>query len=207
MTLEISRLSPRDLEVIDQVSSPDGPGSVLYSESNVPLRHSSFRPKDNFLPEWADTYDAFKKIILGGGVFALLGGRGTGKTQIGTCLIGHVCFNLMKRSYYIKAFDVFVKIRTAMRSDSDSESAAVRFFVNPFFLVIDACEVRGDTEFENRSIDHIIDKRYDLCKSTLLISNDTAKVFSKKCGASIVDRMKETGGICEVGWESFRGKK
>jgi DNA replication protein DnaC len=91
-----------------------------------------------------------------------------------------------------------------MREVGGSEKEAVREFTRPYFLVIDAYEVRGETAFENRILDHVIDLRYDAMKPTLIISNDTPEKFSQSVGLSIIDRIKETGGIVEMNWGSFR---
>jgi DNA replication protein DnaC len=71
-------------------------------------------------------------------------------------------------------------------------------------LVIDAFEVRGDSQFENRMMDHIIDKRYDAMLATIVISNDKPEVLSSALGQSIMDRIAQTGGMIEMDGESFR---
>jgi DNA replication protein DnaC len=93
-----------------------------------------------------------------------------------------------------------------MRHDGDSEVRAVSELVKPYLLVIDAFEVRGDTPFENRVMDHVIDRRYDAMKSTIIISNDTAAGLKQALGESVVDRMRQCGGIVEMGKKSFREK-
>lgn len=181
-------------------------GESFYRIAGVPERHRDFRPSDNKSDRWKKIYDRSKEIISDGCMIALVGNRGNGKTQMAACLVGHVSYNLGKKSLYTKAFDFFLSIRDSMKNDNDSELSALRKYIDPFFLVIDAYEVRSDSDFENRMIDHLLDKRYDACKSTLIISNDTEKVFAEKVGASIIDRIRETGGICNCNWESFRMK-
>ncbi|HJZ06366.1 MAG TPA: ATP-binding protein [Patescibacteria group bacterium] len=180
-------------------------GKEEYKNSGVPERHKSFRPvTDNKNEKWGKVYDAIKEKIPTGAIFAIVGTRGAGKTQLGASLVGYVAMILDRGVMYRKAFDVFLRIREAMHEKGDSEQAAVKEFSRQFFLVIDAYEVRGETEFENRIMDHIIDLRYDAVKPTLIISNETPEKFSSSVGPSIIDRIKETGGIIEMDWESFR---
>jgi len=181
-------------------------GSEEYRNSGVPERHKHFRPiTDNKNEKWGQVYEAIKLRILSGAIFAIIGTRGSGKTQIGASLVGYVTLELDRGGMYRKAFDMFLRIRQAMNEHGDSEKSAVAEFSKPFFLVIDAYEVRGETAFENRILDHIIDLRYDAVKPTLIISNDTPDQFSKSVGPSIIDRITETGGIIPMEWDSFRG--
>ncbi len=175
-----------------------------YYNSGVSERHKSFRPEESTNDDWKRVYYAIREKIETGAIFAVVGNRGVGKTQLGSSLIGHCAFNLDKTAMYRKAFAIFLRIREASSMKGDSERAAVKEFVNPFFLVIDAYEVRGETPFEDRTLDHIIDLRYDAIHPTLIISNDTPESFSKSIGSSIMDRIRETGGIIEMSWSSFR---
>jgi DNA replication protein DnaC len=179
----------------------------LYAAAGVPDRHKSFRPDQSIVPEWSQAYNSLKMRLNEGVLLALIGNRGSGKTQLGSCLIGFCAHELGKSCLYQKSMDIFLRIREANKLDGDSEKKAVAEFLKPFLLVIDAYEVRGDTPFENRTMDHIIDKRYDLCKSTVIISNDNEESLKKSLGSSICDRMKETGGIIVMNWKSLRGNK
>jgi len=176
-----------------------------YENSGLPIRHKNFKPvNDNKHTEWSKVYEKIKGLIENGSIFAILGTRGSGKTQIGASLIGHVALNLDRSVMYRKAFDVFLRIREAMKMPGDSEQNAVKEFIKKYFLVIDAYEVRSESQFENRTIDHIIDCRYDAVRPTLIISNDKPEGFEKSIGPSISDRIAETGGIIEMNWKSFR---
>ena len=71
-------------------------------------------------------------------------------------------------------------------------------------LALFAVENRGESDFENRLLSHIVDKRYDACLDTVLISNQEEAAFLKSMGSSIVSRMNETGGLIICKWNSFR---
>jgi DNA replication protein DnaC len=171
----------------------------------LPERHKGFAVADNTDPSWADLYSRASARLFEGIMLGLVGVRGSGKTQLAVCLVRDCC-RRGRSAHYSKAFDIFLRIRQSMRPDGDSEARAVSELVKPYLLVIDAFEVRGDTPFENRVMDHIIDKRYDAVKSTIIISNDTAAGLKQALGESVVDRMRQCGGIVEMGKKSFREK-
>jgi DNA replication protein DnaC len=168
--------------------------------ANIPDRHAKFLPRLSRSPEWTEVYTRSKERIDKGALLVFLGSRGTGKTQMGVCFAQYCAINLDKPALYTKAFEIFLKVR----SKESSEEKAITHFTKPFLLVIDAFEVRGDTPFENRMLDLILDKRYDGLKSTVILSNDTPGTINRYLGPSICDRIAETGGICEFTWESFR---
>jgi DNA replication protein DnaC len=179
-------------------------GEALWSKSNVPYRHASFEPpKDG---PWREAYETLKPKLGTGFLYVVMGNRGTGKTQIGTALIGTCCWWKLRSGMYVKALDIFIALREAYRKDGDAESQVIGRFVKPSLLVIDAMEERGETAFEDRLLNHIIDKRYDNMDDTLLITNQTPEAFATSAGPSIVSRIHETGDKIVCDWESFRKK-
>jgi DNA replication protein DnaC len=177
---------------------------LFYDTASVPMRHRDFRPSESLSESWTGAYTSLKEKVPSGPIAAIVGNRGTGKTQLAACLIGFVALELDKSASYYKSMEIFLRLREAMTSKIDSEMSALQEFTKPFLLVIDAYEVRSDSDFENRVLDHIIDKRYDAMKATVIISNDSAVAFQKQIGASICDRIAETGGIVELKSDSFR---
>jgi len=158
------------------------------------------------MPEEGPWYEEGKKItelLASGFLIALVGKRGTGKTLMGIKILLAGINRLAVTGMYYTAMDVFLKLRHDIHHNY-SQLDTVNDLVSPKFLVIDAMEVRGETKFENQILDHMIDKRYSNLKDTLLISNQTKDEFIKSAGPSIISRLKETGGIVECNWESFR---
>lgn len=166
---------------------------------------------------------------------ALVGPRGTGKTQMAAEL-GREAFRLAvavaptpassywgegwERRYaadkrnqenvawaarWVNALDLFADLKT--RNIEVGESAALAKWARPALLVIDEIQERGDTEFESRMLTNLIDKRYGAMKDTLIIGNLDSGEFQKRVGASIVSRMIECGGISVCNWPSFRKPK
>ena len=180
--------------------------AVLYRKAGVSKRHRDFRIQDSKSEQWNNHYNKLKEAYSRGGISILIGDRGCGKTQASACLIGHSTYGEFKSAIYTKAFDIFLNIRDGFNNNSKAtEVQQVKKYTDAHLLVIDAYEVRGDTEFENRTLDHIIDKRYDMQRPTVIITNDTAQKFGEVLGKSIKDRIKDGGGVLVYEGESMRG--
>jgi DNA replication protein DnaC len=177
--------------------------SWLWQNSNVPARHANFILPDS--GPWFETYFRLSYAIGGGILFVVMGPRGTGKTQIGTSLIKLSC-ERGNSAKYAKAIDIFISLRGSFRQNATSEEAIIEKYLEPKLLVIDALEERGETPFEDRLLNHIIDKRYDNLDDTILITNQSAEKFAESVGPSIVSRIHETGDKIICDWESFRKK-
>ena len=178
-----------------------------YRAAGIPKRHQNFRTTDNESQHWAESYSKIKAVIHECGIAGVLGKRGTGKSQAAASAIGYTCQDMGRNALYTKAFDVFLSIRNGNNANSETtEKQEVEKYLKPFLLVIDAFEVRGDTDFENRVLDHIIDRRYDAQRPTILISNEEKAPFIASVGVSTIDRLREGGGLIEFTGESFRGE-
>ncbi len=167
--------------------------------------------------KWGHVLDAALKHVGKGTIYAMAGNRGTGKTQLAAHLIDAAIRQFDRKAAktdgfgpprYVRALEVFLDIRACFRqSSSQAERDAIRGFVSPCMLVIDEMQERGETAWEDRILTHIIDVRYAEMRDTVLISNQPPGKFAEQLGPSIVDRMREGGGIVECVWESFRGAK
>jgi DNA replication protein DnaC len=115
--------------------------------------------------------------------------------------LGGYMLTKKKTVRYIKAFDIFNGI-----VESFTERTG---FVSPLikcdYLVIDSMELRKGSEFENRELNNIIDKRYDgLTKTTIIISNDTEHSIQAFLGSSAWSRASQCGGSIIFDGKCFR---
>lgn len=143
--------------------------------------------------------------VLSGGIIALVGGRGTGKTR----MAAEVCREYVPHSpKYMTAMELFLRIRSTYGGASkETEMSVIKDVSDCPLLVLDEIQERGNTEWEDRLLTHIIDQRYGNDKPTILIANLTKKELAGSLGASIVSRLQETGGIIELTGPSHRTKK
>lgn len=195
---EVKRLAKEAEEKESQIKE-----AILYrfERANVPNRHAQTRPE--YAGPWGDAWIRLKVRLGKGCIIPLIGTRGSGKTQLAVQAIRYVCKSGGYASY-TKAMAIFLDIREAMGDRDKSEKEAIKAYVNQRLLVIDAMEVRGETDFENRILDYIIDLRYDAGLDTILISNQRKEDFTKSLGPSIISRIHESGELIECTWESFR---
>ena len=163
----------------------------FFWESNVPFRHSKFLPNHNKNDVWGNLYKSIAPQIKKGFLITIVGPRGSGKTQLGTCLIWYCAHKAKKSARYTKIQDIYSKNRTTEE------------WFDPHLLVIDNLEEFGTIHYPGL-INHILDVRYEKEKATIILSNDTMTVFEDKMNESNLDRMREQGGIVELNLPSFR---
>ena len=182
------------------------------SGSGMSVRHRQQLATVDRSGPWGEAWGKVEPRVGTGCLLALVGTRGSGKTQIGCCAIEHrVNASQLPQARYVRAMDVFMAIRESYRKDGPSEAEQVAQFERPEILVIDECQERGESDWENRMFTRIIDGRYahpsraDL--DTILISNLTPEAFADSIGPSTYSRLQEIGGIIECNWPSFRGKR
>lgn len=174
----------------------------ILAQSGLPKRHmGSHRKADD--SEWGEA--SLKASIAYGMSQSVLlwGKRGTGKTQLAVEL-GRVAAKEGRSVKYYKAAQVFRLLRQAMQ-DGEEESE-LKHLAGVHLLIIDEAHVRGETDYEDRTLIELMDRRYDAMRPTVLITNLTYSEALTSLGESIVSRLTETGISIECNWQSFRGK-
>lgn len=170
---------------------------------NAPRRQLSKTDLDR-TGAWGKKEEELTKMLGKGFLVALVGGRGPGKTQMAVELMKKCTFQL-RSAYYNTLTGLFLKIKATFKNDSQhTEDDLVRSMISPSLLVLDEISRRSDSDWENRILYEIIDRRYCEMKDTLLIANQSKAQFIEAIGESIASRMQETGGIMECTWESYR---
>lgn len=157
--------------------------------------------------KWNANMEAIRGMLGRGVVIALLGKRGTGKTQAGTLAIWENCHR-QKSARYINAITFYMQVRGTYREKSETtEAQVIASNTSPSLLVIDEVHERGDTPWVDRMLTYLVDQRHQEMKDTILIANQTPAEFSASVGSSVVDRAREGGGVLVFDWDSFRGAK
>lgn len=182
---------------------PEESRRAMFRRANIPARHEQRRGTDQPGP-WRSALGQVVSRLGSGFMCGLLGPRGTGKTQIGvSAMVASI--RAGRQPLYVKAMDVFLWVRSTFKDDVVTEIDALSEFMSPRLLVIDELTERGETEFEDRILVHLIDKRYDAMHDTLLIGNLKPDEFEASMGPSITSRLRECGGLVVCDWASFRG--
>ncbi len=170
--------------------------------------------------EWLAAFAEAVPVIATGGIVAMVGDRGPGKTQMAAELARSGKFPDDKEEYargdglivhrgksavYRRAMDIFLDLREAAKNHvKSSEKEVLAKLANVGLLVIDEFQERGESEWENRIMKNLLDKRYASERATIIIANLTRKEMFDALGDSIVDRARENGKSIEFTWPSYR---
>lgn len=169
--------------------------------------------------EWKAKYQIALQVATQGGIVAIIGNRGTGKTQ----MAHHVAQNVRlpdliklgkkdgfstrtdRPAIYRTAMDIFLELRSSYSPKADrTEWELFKVYEAAALLVIDEISVSSGSAFEDMKITAIMDKRYQAIRPTILIGNVTAKELSERLGKSVISRITENGAVIECNWKSFR---
>ncbi len=168
----------------------------------VPSRHLQRELDYSANLKWTEVNSKIRGKLGAGFLIALVGSRGRGKTQLAVS----ACRNAAEAGgsiLFVDALDIFMAIKDGFKS-TDRERAIMDRFVKPSLLVVDEATERGETPWEDRMFGYILNKRYAAQRDTLIIGNFDEGGLLKSLGASVIDRLNETGGIIECNWKSFR---
>jgi DNA replication protein DnaC len=139
-----------------------------------------------------------------GSLYAFIGPRGTGKTRLAIEVMRDVA---PEEGQYVTAMELFLRLRASFRKDSrESEMDITSEYKRAKFLIIDEIQERGESQWEDRILTHVIDARYAAMRATIIIGNLTKKSLRGSLSESIIDRLRENGGVLEMTGESFRAK-
>lgn len=175
-------------------------------------------PIDLHGERWLEAFAQAKNVIAGRGIVALLGTRGTGKTRMAAEITRNGFFPpdhgewngngvvKGKTSMYRRTLDVFLDLRDAAGSKASSEKRVLSELEKPGLLVMDEFHERGGSDWENRIVSNLIDKRYAAGRPTILIANYSVSEMTAAVGPSVVDRMRENGRAFVCDWDSYRGR-
>jgi DNA replication protein DnaC len=176
-------------------------------DAGFPERQATLDPARATGAEWQAVGRRLAAMVGSGYLIALIGGSGTGKTQMAAAL---ATLYTGKPILYGKAMRLFLDLRAAMGTlaanpaTRQSERGILKEYIDPAFLALDEAGERGGSEWEDRMLAYLIDERYAARKDTLLISNQQEAAFLDGIGPRIASRLQETGGIVVCDWPSFR---
>lgn len=192
--------APDDLPVTTAEAPPK---RNVAPATGLPARYRGEwdRPDNN---PWHATFGKVMSGISDGGIIALIGPRGTGKTRLAAEAMRNAA---PREGIYATAMALFLRIReTFGKKSRESEADIVRELSKCPLLILDEIQERGNTPWEDRLLTHIMDARYGAMRPTIIIANLTAEALAEQLGESIVSRLHETGGVLEIDGPSHRLK-
>jgi hypothetical protein len=175
------------------------------------------RHRQPFVSRSAEWDAALGKVVAKlrdpmGSLLFLCGNRGNGKTQLTEKAMEFYLDQIYEpqkktgRPLYDRAMGFYLEVRAAFKTGATrTELSALLPYIKAGLLVLDEIHVRGETDWENRLLTHMLDCRYADCLHTILISNLGRDAMVASVGESVADRLRETGGVIECTWPSFRG--
>jgi DNA replication protein DnaC len=151
---------------------------------------------------WREPYTKARAVLKDGGILSLVGGRGSGKTRLAIEVARRMDSTGTR---YMAAMDVFLRLQACYRpAATETEVAVLQELSRCRVLILDEIQERGNSEWEDRILTHLIDKRYGSMLPTVLIANLKPDELKKRLGPSIMDRMAEGGGLLEITGTSHR---
>lgn len=187
---------------------------ILFQRAGIPLRFQS-RTFDNYqatndgqaraLRKARAYAESWQQSVAAGTSLIFSGNAGTGKTHLACAIANHLIAQGVSA--------VFTTVSDAMRAikrtyDADSqmtELQAIQAFVDPGLLILDEVGANRGTEYEVQLVFDIINKRYENCRPTIILTNLDPQALRDCLGERVVDRLREGGGkLIAFTWESFR---
>jgi hypothetical protein len=179
------------------------------SEEDTEFGARHWRRIENTHDGWGNARDKVFSLAGKGVTIALLGPRGSGKTQLGAYAARRIVegdIHNTNRPLYVTFAEIVRRIRATFAGGSSSSEANVMWrLVRVPLLVIDELHEAKMSDFEASRLTAIVDERYRKLLNTVLISNQDATTFMDAVGPSVADRMREGGGVIEMDWPSLRG--
>jgi len=167
--------------------------------------------------KWLSTLADAKNRVAKSNIIAFLGDRGPGKTRMAAEIVrggdwptdkgawnGNATI-YGKTALYRRAMDIFLDLRDCGKKGSTrSEKDVLESLASCGLLVIDEFQERGASDWEDRILCNLLDKRYAAQKPTIIIANFTVEQMGKALSDSVIDRMREGGKVFVFDWPSFR---
>ncbi len=135
----------------------------------------------------------------------LVGPPGTGKTHLGAAMVERVIFGRHMRAKLQSARQVIRSIRDTWRKESrTTEERVIDDLGGCALLVVDELGVGSGSDAELVSLLDVVDRRYQLSRPTVLISNLNLTVLQQALGERIFDRLRENSTVLACSWPSHR---
>lgn len=171
---------------------------------DVPERYLS-ETFDTFMTRYAEDSEKLGKVKKFASlkthdhVLMLLGPNGTGKTHLGSAIIGET------GGRYVNACTLTVEYESAADFNAESRrDEIINGLVGAKMLVIDEIGRAEKSETEAYLLETVLCGRYDRKLPSVIISNMSKEALLRFLGKAVTDRLRETCVAVELEGDSYR---
>lgn len=134
----------------------------------------------------------------------LIGPVGTGKTHLGAAMV-HSVILAGNWAHMTSARGIIQRLRaTWAKGSAETEEGVLDELAMYSLLVIDEIGIGFGSEAEMTQLFDVIDRRYQLCRPVVLLSNLNQPAIKTALGDRLFDRMREGAQILVCDWPSHR---
>jgi DNA replication protein DnaC len=150
--------------------------------------------------------DNFDDHYRDGRNLLLCGNLGTGKTHLASSIVQQVIRKLGAVAVITSAAEIIRVFKGSMdRAAGYSERDVIAELADFDLLVIDEVGAQAGTAYELAVLHEVFDRRYQLVRPTVLVSNMDAKGLGQYIGERALDRLRENKALLAgFTWESER---
>ena len=152
--------------------------------------------------------DNFGEHFQAGRNLLLCGNVGNGKTHLASGIVQHVIRQYRAVAVITTAAEIIRVFKRSMdRNAGYTEGDVINELASFDLLVIDEIGAQAGTHYELSALHEVLDRRYNLIRPTVVVSNLNAKDLGHYIGERALDRLRENKALL-VGftWESARGR-
>lgn len=178
----------------------------LVTAAGIPGRHlEAIKAGATFRQHQTSAAEAIPPMLDRGGIVALIGTRGGGKTFLACKLLVEFIKANLRTARYCRVLDIFRDLKASFDRDArENEGDVIKRYAGYGLLIIDEAHERGGSDWELTQLVDLLDRRYAEKRPTILISNQTKAAFATAMGPSIISRLTEDGDCIELTGESVR---
>lgn len=152
-----------------------------------------------FADNFSDHYQAGRNLLLTGNV-------GNGKTHLACSIIQQLIRQENAVAVITTAAEIIRVFKRSMARDSGyTEGDVIDELAGFDLLVIDEVGAQAGTQYELAALHEVFDRRYQLVKPTVVVSNMDAKGLGLYIGERALDRLRENKALLAgFTWDSER---